>query len=58
MPPPGDDDLRWSLPLAGGAMMDLGCYALHVVSTVADAVGGIEPVFPSGRHTSTEPISH
>jgi predicted dehydrogenase len=40
MPPPDDDDLRWSLPLAGGAMMDLGCYALHVVSTVADAVGG------------------
>jgi predicted dehydrogenase len=40
MPPPDDDDLRWSLPLAGGAMMDLGCYALHVVATVADAVGG------------------
>jgi len=39
MPPPGDNDLRWSLPLAGGAMMDLGCYALHVVSAVADAVG-------------------
>ena len=40
MPPPDDDDLRWSLPLAGGAMMDLGCYALHVVSSVAEAIGG------------------
>jgi predicted dehydrogenase len=40
MPSPGDGDLRWSLPLAGGAMMDLGCYALHVASTVADALGG------------------
>ncbi len=40
MPPPPADDLRWSLPLAGGAMMDLGCYALHVVSTVAEALGG------------------
>jgi predicted dehydrogenase len=40
MPPPDDDDLRWSLPLAGGAMMDLGCYALHVVSAVAGILGG------------------
>ena len=40
MPAPADDDLRWSLPLAGGAMMDLGCYALHVFSSVATALGG------------------
>jgi predicted dehydrogenase len=39
-PPPDDNDLRWSLPLAGGAMMDLGCYALHAVATVAGATGG------------------
>ena len=26
MPPPGDDDPRWSYELAGGALMDLGCY--------------------------------
>lgn len=30
MPAPPDDDPRWSLPLAGGAVMDLGCYALHL----------------------------
>lgn len=40
MPPPPEDDLRWSLRLAGGAMMDLGCYALHVVTTLAEALGG------------------
>jgi predicted dehydrogenase len=39
-PPPPSDDLRWSLPLAGGAMMDLGCYALHAICSVADALGG------------------
>jgi predicted dehydrogenase len=45
MPAPADDDLRWSLPLAGGVLMDLGCYALHVMTTVAAALGGAaEPV--------------
>jgi predicted dehydrogenase len=29
MPEPDDDDLRWSFDLAGGALMDLGCYGLH-----------------------------
>ena len=27
----GADDPRWSLELAGGALMDLGCYGLHVM---------------------------
>jgi len=31
MPAPSDDDPRWSLELAGGALMDLGCYGLHVM---------------------------
>jgi predicted dehydrogenase len=31
MPAPGADDPRWSLELAGGALMDLGCYGLHVM---------------------------
>ncbi|AQT79451.1 oxidoreductase [Mycolicibacterium litorale] len=31
MPPPAADDPRWSLDLAGGALMDLGCYGLHVM---------------------------
>jgi predicted dehydrogenase len=29
IPAPADDDPRWSLGLAGGALMDLGCYSLH-----------------------------
>jgi predicted dehydrogenase len=34
MPPPGDDDPRWSLEMAGGALMDLGCYGLHVMRSL------------------------
>ncbi len=40
MPAPGDDDLRWSWDLAGGAMMDLGCYCVHVVRSLAGLQGG------------------
>ena len=35
MPAPAPDDLRWSWPLAGGALMDLGCYCLHAIRSVA-----------------------
>ncbi|MCV7346154.1 Gfo/Idh/MocA family protein [Mycolicibacterium rhodesiae] len=31
MPAPEPDDPRWSLDLAGGALMDLGCYGLHIM---------------------------
>jgi predicted dehydrogenase len=31
MPAPAADDPRWSLEMAGGALMDLGCYGLHVM---------------------------
>jgi predicted dehydrogenase len=31
MPAPADSDPRWSFDLAGGALMDLGCYGLHVM---------------------------
>jgi predicted dehydrogenase len=34
MPTPGDDDPRWSLDLAGGALMDLGCYSLHIMRSL------------------------
>ncbi len=40
MPAPPDDDPRWSLPLAGGALMDVGCYALHAQRMVAPWAGG------------------
>jgi predicted dehydrogenase len=31
MPAPDDGDPRWSIEMAGGALMDLGCYGLHVM---------------------------
>ena len=35
--PPSKDELRWRSDLGGGAMMDLGCYPLHVCRTLAGA---------------------
>ncbi len=40
MLPPDAGDPRWSLDLAGGALMDLGCYGLHVARTLAPWTGG------------------
>jgi predicted dehydrogenase len=40
IPAPDDADPRWSLPLAGGAVMDLGCYSLHAVRMLAPFAGG------------------
>ncbi|TAL01539.1 MAG: Gfo/Idh/MocA family oxidoreductase [Rhodospirillaceae bacterium] len=30
-------DIRWNLRLAGGALMDTGCYAIHLLRTLAGA---------------------
>lgn len=30
-------DIRWQLPLAGGSLMDVGCYAIHQLRTFAGA---------------------
>jgi predicted dehydrogenase len=40
MPDPGAADPRWSFDLAGGALMDLGCYALHAHRALAEWGGG------------------
>ncbi|MEU2320758.1 Gfo/Idh/MocA family protein [Streptomyces althioticus] len=40
IPAPGAYDPRWSLPLAGGALMDLGCYGLHALRMLAPWAGG------------------
>ena len=42
---PADDDPRWSLELAGGALMDLGCYALHAHRMLAPWAGGRPRLF-------------
>jgi predicted dehydrogenase len=31
---PDRDDIRWQLALAGGALMDLGCYPVHLLRSV------------------------
>jgi predicted dehydrogenase len=42
MPAPADGDPRWSLEMAGGALMDLGCYGLHVMRSLGRlAVPGV-----------------
>ena len=51
IPAPGDDDPRWSLELAGGALMDLGCYSLHAIRTFGASAGG-EPQVVSARGMS------
>jgi predicted dehydrogenase len=33
-------DIRWSWPLAGGSLMDLGCYHLHAARDIAGVLGG------------------
>ncbi|MGO3777711.1 MAG: Gfo/Idh/MocA family protein [Canibacter sp.] len=38
-PTPPDSDPRWSFDLSGGALMDVGCYGLHAVDTLADLLG-------------------
>ncbi|BBZ32755.1 Gfo/Idh/MocA family protein [Mycolicibacterium confluentis] len=48
MPPPADDDPRWRLDLAGGALMDLGCYGLQFVRAVA-AARGVAPRIVEAR---------
>ena len=58
MPPPGDDDPRWSLEMAGGALMDLGCYGLHVMRSLGRlGVPGIEgpPSIASARAEQRTP---
>ncbi|MET0899279.1 MAG: Gfo/Idh/MocA family oxidoreductase [Mycobacterium sp.] len=44
MPEPADTDPRWSLELAGGALMDLGCYGLHIMRTFGALAGGAPKV--------------
>ena len=64
MPAPDAGDPRWSLELAGGALMDLGCYGLHAMrqlghpavvrahakehSPGVDAWCDVDLAFPSG----------
>ncbi len=44
MPAPDDDDPRWRLDLAGGGLMDVGCYGLHALRMLGAALGGAPKV--------------
>jgi predicted dehydrogenase len=48
MPAPDDGDPRWSFDLAGGALMDLGCYGLHAHRALGRWAGG-EPDLVDAR---------
>ncbi|MGO1538506.1 MAG: Gfo/Idh/MocA family protein [Leucobacter sp.] len=39
MPSPEPDDPRWNFELAGGTVMDVGCYASHSLLLLGDALG-------------------
>jgi predicted dehydrogenase len=39
------DDIRWQLDLAGGALMDAGCYSVHMLRTLS----GAEPTIVSAE---------
>jgi predicted dehydrogenase len=51
IPLPSRTDIRWQLDLAGGSTMDVGCYTIHLLRTLA----GEEPevVRASARERST-----
>jgi predicted dehydrogenase len=48
MPEPDEGDPRWSFDLAGGALMDLGCYGLHAQRALGRWAGG-EPELVAAR---------
>ncbi|KXF52853.1 oxidoreductase [Rhodococcus sp. SC4] len=54
MPEPKPDDPRWSFDLAGGAVMDLGCYGLHVHRQLGRFAGG-EPTVVAARAVERDP---
>ena len=54
MPEPKPDDPRWSSQLAGGCLMDLGCYGLHVHRQLARFAGG-DPTIVGARATERSP---
>jgi predicted dehydrogenase len=49
-PPPPDADPRWSLELAGGATMDVGCYVLDAARTVGEWIGASPRIAGAEAH--------
>ncbi|MFY0406654.1 Gfo/Idh/MocA family protein [Solicola sp. PLA-1-18] len=56
MPPPDAGDPRWSFDLAGGSLMDVGCYGLNAARTIAGVLGGtVEVVAARGTGGDDDP---
>jgi predicted dehydrogenase len=56
IPPPPDTDPRWSLAHAGGALMDVGCYGLHLHRVLGQWAGGAPYVVDAeGRERAGHP---
>lgn len=55
IPAPGDDDLRWQFELSGGAMMDLGCYSLHIQRHLSLSLFNAEPKIVSAESREQKP---
>ncbi len=56
IPPPPDGDLRWSLPLAGGGLMDVGCYGVHLLRMLGEFAGDAPEVTGAeGRERAGSP---
>lgn len=47
MPDPGASDPRWRLDLAGGSLMDIGCYSIHASRMLGALLLGGEPAIVS-----------
>ena len=45
------EDIRWNLALAGGGLMDLGCYPIHLVRSLV----GTEPTVLAATAVQSEP---
>jgi predicted dehydrogenase len=56
IPSPPDGDPRWSLPLAGGGLMDVGCYGIHLHRVLGRFAGGAPRVTGAeGRERAGSP---
>lgn len=49
IPAPSHEDHRWQFELAGGAMMDLGCYSLHIQRHLSLSLFNSEPELVSAE---------
>ena len=50
--PANPDDFRWRADLGGGALLDLGCYGMHALRTLA----GSEPTIRSARMVTRQSV--